>query len=92
MGGVVLIRSPYEHTMSALMIYERDKGGRGGLTAAHCLDRCGKEDDLKSVHTDHMLRSDPDVDSPPPDVPLQCIRLTCLLLFDLYYGMSVCQV
>ena len=58
------------------MLREGDVSDRGGLTAAHCLNRSGKGDDLKSVHTDHMLHSDLAADSPPPDVLLQCIQLT----------------
>jgi hypothetical protein len=73
------------------MICERDVGGRGGLTAAHWSNRSRKGDDLKSVHTDHMLRSDLDANSPPLDVLLQCIQLTYLLSSDLYYGMRVCK-
>lgn len=38
-----------------------------------------------------MLHSDLDANSPPPDVLLQCIQLTYLLLFDLRYGMRVCK-
>ena len=66
------------------MLREGDVSDREGRTAAHWSNRSGKGDDLKSVHTDHILHSDLAADSPPPDVLLQYIQLTLLLLFDLY--------